>query len=73
MMTNDDSEGRIFLSYPRTNNGFFFFFFADQPFFIIYLFIYLFQNKLPAIPDYAKMQYHMMTSLNVLGKKAWVR
>ena len=24
MMTNGDPEGRIFLSYPHTNNGFFF-------------------------------------------------
>ena len=24
MITNDDSKGRILLSYPHTNNGFFF-------------------------------------------------
>ena len=26
VMTNGDSKGRIFLSYPHMNNGFFFFF-----------------------------------------------
>ena len=26
MLTNGDSEGRIFISYPHTNNRFFFFF-----------------------------------------------
>ena len=35
VMTNGDPEGRIFLSYPHTNNGFFFL--AHQCF---YLFIY---------------------------------
>ena len=34
---------------------------------------YLFQNKLPEVPEYAKMQFHMMTLLEVLGKIAWVR
>ena len=33
-------------------------------FFFIYLFIY-FKNKLPEVPEYAKMQFHKMTS--------WVR
>ena len=42
----------------------------------IYLFIYLlidFFNKLPELPEYAKMQFHMMTLLDVLGKIAWVK
>ena len=37
MMTNGDPEGRIFLSYPHTNNGFFFLLTTV----FIYLFIYL--------------------------------
>ena len=58
MMTNGDFEGQIFLSYPHMNNGFH-----------RYLFIYLFiLNKLPDVPDYAKMQFHMMTLLDVMGK-----
>ena len=65
MMTNGDPEGRIFLSYPHTNNGFFFL--------LATVFIYLFQNKLPYVPVYTKMQIHMVTLLDVLGKIAWVR
>ena len=38
----------------------------------IYLFIY-FLNKLPEVPEYAKMQLRMMTLLDVLGKMARVR
>ena len=30
-------------------------------------------NKLSKVPEYAKMQFHMMTLLDVLGKIAWVR
>ena len=76
-MTNGDPEGRIFLSYPHTKNGFFFLLTT-----VIYLFIYLFiysfiffvyLKKLPVVPEYAKMQFHMMTLLDVLGKIAWVR
>ena len=37
------------------------------------LFIYLFYNKLQEVPEYAKMQFNMMTLLDVLGKIAWVR
>ena len=71
MMTNSDPEGRIFLSYPHTNNGFFFLLTTV----FTYLFIFLFQNKLPEVSEYAKMLFHMMTLLGVLGKieKAWVR
>ena len=50
VMTNSDPMGWIFLSYPHTNNGFFF------------LLTTVF-NKLPEIPEYAKMQFHMMPSL----------
>ena len=53
MMTNGDPKGRIFLSYPHTNNGFFF----------LLTTVLLFENKLPEVPEYAKMQFHMMTPL----------
>ena len=39
----------------------------------INLLIYLFQNKLPEVPEYTKMQFYMLTLLDVLGKIAWVR
>ena len=68
MMTNGDLEGRIFLSYPYTNNGFFFLL-TTVFYLFIYLFIYLFQNKLP----YAMMKFHTMTLLDALGNIAWVR
>ena len=42
MMTNGDSEGRIFLSYPHTNTGLFFV--------LTTVFIYLFKNKFPEVP-----------------------
>ena len=38
VMTNGDSEGRIFLSYPHTNNGFFFL--LTAVFIYLYLFIH---------------------------------
>ena len=69
MMTNGDPEGWIFLSYPHTNNGFFFLLTTI----FIYLCIYLFQNKLLKVPEYAKMQFNMMRLLDVLGKIVWVR
>ena len=56
VMTNGDPEGQIFLSYHHTNNGFFFLLTTV----FIYLLIYF--------PEYAKMQVHMMTLLDVLGK-----
>ena len=52
VMTNGDPEGRIFLSYPHTNNGFFF----------LLTTVFLFKNKLPEVPEYAKIQFHTMTS-----------
>ena len=55
VMTNGDPEGQILLSYPHTNNGFFF-----LPTTVFFIF---FQNKLPDVPEYAKMQFHMMISL----------
>ena len=60
MITNGDLEGRIFLSYAHTKNGVF----------LLHLFICLFQNKLPEVSDYAKMQFHMMALLDVLCKLA---
>ena len=52
VMTNGDPGGRIFLSYPHTINGFFF----------LLNIVFVFLNKLPEVPEYAKMQFHMMTS-----------
>ena len=66
MMTNGDPDGRVFLSYPHTNNGFF----SCSP---LFQFIYSFKNKLPEVPEYVKMQFHMVTLLEVLGKIAFVR
>ena len=68
MMTNGDPEGRIFLSCPHTKNGLFFLLTTV----FIYLFIY-FKRKLPEVLEYAKMQFHIMSLLDVLGKIAWVR
>ena len=65
VMTNGDPEARIFLSYPHTNNGFF-------SSLLTTVFIYLFKKKLPEVTEYAKMQFHMMMLLDVLGKIAWV-
>ena len=62
MVPNSDPEGQIFLSYPHTD----ILFLAHHCFFF-------FLNKLPEVPEYAKMQFHMMTLLDVLGKIAWVR
>ena len=59
MMTNGDPEGRIFLSYPHTNNGFFFL--------LTTVCICLFLIKLTEVPEYAKMRFHMATLLDVLG------
>ena len=68
MMTNGDPKGQIFLSYLHTNNGFFFLLTTAV------LFIYLFVlKKLLEVPEYAKVQFHMMTLLDILGKIAWVR
>ena len=53
MMTKGDPEGRIFLSYPHRNNGFFF----------LLATVFFFFNNLPEVPEYTKMQFHMMTSL----------
>ena len=43
VMTNVDSEGRIFLCNPHTNNGFFFL--------LTTVFIDLFYDKLPEVPE----------------------
>ena len=66
MMTNRDPEGRIF--YPtltRIIDSF-----SCSP---LVLFIHLYQNKLPEVPEYAKMQFHMMTFFDVVGKITCVR
>ena len=59
------------------------YYFSGSPLFLIYFFIYLFNyvfnihlfilNKLPEVPEYAKMLFHMMTLIDVMGKIAWVR
>ena len=51
MMTNGDPEGRVFLFYPHMNNGFYFL-----------LTTVIFYLKLPEVPEYANIQFHMMTS-----------
>ena len=38
----------------------------------LFSFIYLFQNKLTDVPEYAMMQFHMMMLLDDLGKIALV-
>ena len=72
---NSDPQGRIF--YPTLTqimNYFFahycFYLFIDL---LINLFIYLFENKVPEVPENAKMQFHMMTLFVVLGKITLVR
>ena len=66
MMTNGDPEGEIFLPYPHTKYGFFFL--LTTVFIYLFIDLYLF----PGVSEYAKMQYDMMTSLDVLSKIAWV-
>ena len=39
----------------------------------LFLYMYLFQNKLPEVAEYAKMRLHMIMLLEVLGKIAQVR
>ena len=60
MMTNCDLRDVFFYpSLTRIMDSF-----SCSPMFLfIYLLIYLFQNKLSEVPDYAKMQFHMMTLL----------
>ena len=74
VMTNSDPKGRIYLSYPLTNNGFFFL--LTTVYKNNYLFINLsihfklsFQKSLNTI----RLQFNMMTVLDVLGKITWVR
>ena len=38
----------------------------------LFSFIYLFQNKLPDVPQYARIQFHIMKLLDILGKIAWI-
>ena len=52
MITNGDPKGQIFLSYPLTNNAFFFL-------------LTTVENKLPEVPEYAKMQFHVKLHLSV--------
>ena len=57
---------RFFSILSHTNNGFSF---CSPLFLFIYVFIL---NELPEVPKYAKMQFHMMTFLDIHGKIAWV-
>ena len=59
VMTNRDLEGRIFLSYPHTNNGFFFL--------LIIAFIYLFRSIYLFKISFQK-SLKSLTLLDVLGK-----
>ena len=62
-MPNGDPERRIFLStLTRVMESFFL---AHHYF---QLFICFFQNKIPDVPEYAMMQFYMVTLLDVLGK-----
>ena len=61
VMTNRDLEGQIFLSYPHTNNGFFF----------LLTTVFLFKNKLPEVPEYAEIQFHMMMSFEHNNDITW--
>ena len=50
----------------------------DGFFFMLTTFLFSFINlfmlkKLPEVPKYAKMEFHMKTLLDVLGKIAWVK
>ena len=67
MMTNHNAEGLIFLSHPHIYNGFFFLLTT------VFIYLFIFLKKLPEVPENAKMQFHMMTLLDVLGKIAWIR
>ena len=53
-MTNGDPEGHIFLAYPHTNTGLFF---------LLATVFFLDLKQVPEVPGYAKMQFHMMTSV----------
>ena len=68
MMTNHDPEGRIFYSTltPIIDS-----FFAHHRFFILHFFIIYLFISFKKSPEYAKMQFHMITLLDVLGKIAW--
>ena len=73
MMTNGDPERQIFQSYSHTNNGFFFLLTTVFIYLCIHLFIYLFKKSFLKSLNMQRMQFHMMTVLDVLGKIAWVR
>ena len=34
-------------------------------FFFLLTIVFLFKNKLPVVPEYAKIQFHMMTPFNI--------
>ena len=72
MMANGDPKGRIFLSCPHTNNRLFLLT-TVFIYIFIYLFIYFIISFHAEVPENAKMQFHMMPLLDVLGKIAWAR
>ena len=56
MMANSDPEGQIFLNtLTRIKDSF-----SCSP---LFLFIYLFLNKLPEVPEYAKMQRYLIAGV----------
>ena len=61
----------LILFYLRRNNGFFFM--LTTIFFISFYFYLFVLKKLTNVPEYAKMQFHRMMLLDVMGKIAWVR
>ena len=56
MMPKHDHEERIFLSYPHTNNRFYFLLTIQNS-------IFIFDKRLPEVPEYAEMRHTMMMSL----------
>ena len=67
MQTVIPRDGFFYPNLTRIKNGFFF-----PAHHCFYVFIYL-NKKLPEVPEHAKMQFHMMALLDVLGKIAWVK
>ena len=67
VMTNGGPEGRIFLSYPNTNNGFCFLLITVFIHHFI-LFIY-FKISLQKSLNTLRCKFHMMTLLDVVGRK----
>ena len=59
-------DGFFYPTLTRTMDSF-----SCSPLFLFNFIIFL--NKLPEVPKYAKIQFHMMMLLDVMGKIALVR